>query len=412
MSEKDLQKLMEAGIIDATTAQNITAFFEQEKKQSSSVLLILFASIGALLLGGGIILILAHNWDRMPEYVRVGVALLPLLLAQIAVWYTLNYKHESLSWREASGTLLFLAIGATIATLGQIYQLPSDLTSFLKIWIIVGLPIMYILKSNTSAFLTLVWIFIFTVNQPSADVKYWHWILLLATIPYYLHSFLSRPHSKINFVFNWLMAILAIVCFILTFDIDQLAFILLAMLTGAYFHLGKNFTHFNIPKPHNSWNTLAHLGVIILTYIFTFEGFWTFYHKELNMPTYFWLLIAVPIVYSLYSSIKNFEKSEFIEPPYHFWLLIILAHFVSIQTDILYIFFNLLLLLYGIYYTNKGIKSNSLYWTNLGLLSIIILITTRFFDINISFLLRGLVFMAMGIGFFFVNYLLLKKGKA
>jgi hypothetical protein len=50
--------------------------------------------------------------------------------------------------------------------------------------------------------------------------------------------------------------------------------------------------------------------------------------------------------------------------------------------------------------------------TNVGLLTIIVLIVTRFFDINISFLWRGLVFMALGIGFFLTNYLLIKRAKA
>ena len=36
----------------------------------------------------------------------------------------------------------------------------------------------------------------------------------------------------------------------------------------------------------------------------------------------------------------------------------------------------------------------------------------RFFDTNMSFVIRGLLFVAVGVGFFITNYVMLKKQKA
>lgn len=73
---------------------------------------------------------------------------------------------------------------------------------------------------------------------------------------------------------------------------------------------------------------------------------------------------------------------------------------------------NLAILLIGIKTILRGIKQNHLGVVNFGLIIISTLILTRFFDTNISFLLRGLIFIGIGIGFFVTNYQLLKKRKA
>lgn len=414
MSERDIQKLLDAGIIDAQTAQNITTFLQKEDKGSGGLMLAIFASIGALLLGGGIILILAHNWDRMPEYARIIVACLPLLLAQFAAWYTLRYKEDSISWREASATVLFLAIGATIATLGQIFHLPSDIVSFMRVWIIAALPIMYLLKSNTAALLTYIWIFIFAVNDRSGDIRYWSWILLIAALPYYIHLMIKNPQSRVLFVFNWLVAILVAVSTLITFNnIEEFGFIVTAVLAALYYHIGKLFSSKSVKGIANSWNVLAHLATLVLCYVFTFKGM-TEVMKIENLASFYyhWILIILPILYIIYSVWKNFTKEEVVEPPYHFWIIALNFYFIGFQNSFTYIFFNVVLLSYGIYYAYKGIKEQSLMVINVGLLTIIILIVTRFFDINISFLLRGLVFMALGIGFFLTNYLMIKRAKA
>ena len=49
---------------------------------------------------------------------------------------------------------------------------------------------------------------------------------------------------------------------------------------------------------------------------------------------------------------------------------------------------------------------------NYGLLIIAALVTCRFFDTDMSFVLRGLLFVGVGVGFFLTNYYMLKKQKS
>ena len=70
---------------------------------------------------------------------------------------------------------------------------------------------------------------------------------------------------------------------------------------------------------------------------------------------------------------------------------------------------NVLVLFIGIFEVKRGIKLNHLGLLNFGLLLITALITCRFFDTELSFVLRGFLFITIGLGFFLANYFILKK---
>ena len=72
---------------------------------------------------------------------------------------------------------------------------------------------------------------------------------------------------------------------------------------------------------------------------------------------------------------------------------------------------NILVLLIGVAEINRGNKSNNLGILNYGLAIITILIICRFFDTDMSFAIRGILFLLVGFGFFVTNYITLKKRK-
>jgi len=59
----------------------------------------------------------------------------------------------------------------------------------------------------------------------------------------------------------------------------------------------------------------------------------------------------------------------------------------------------------------EGAIRNNLGILNYGLLIITGLIICRFFDINIGFVLKGLLFVLVGMGFFFANLWMIRKKK-
>ncbi|MEL7339159.1 MAG: hypothetical protein AAGM67_01640, partial [Bacteroidota bacterium] len=70
---------------------------------------------------------------------------------------------------------------------------------------------------------------------------------------------------------------------------------------------------------------------------------------------------------------------------------------------------NLMILATGILTVLEGARKDHLGYLNYGLLIITALVVSRFFDQDISFVLRGILFVFVGVSFFTANYLMIKK---
>ena len=90
-------------------------------------------------------------------------------------------------------------------------------------------------------------------------------------------------------------------------------------------------------------------------------------------------------------------------------LIFVIGFFSSLSAIIL---INLLVLMLGLLIVRKGAQKNHLGILNYGLLIITALILCRFFDAEISFITRGIMFVLVGAGFFAGNYLMLKKRRS
>jgi hypothetical protein len=70
---------------------------------------------------------------------------------------------------------------------------------------------------------------------------------------------------------------------------------------------------------------------------------------------------------------------------------------------------NVVILVLAVRTIRDGAEQNHLGILNYGLLIITALICCRFFDTDFSFVIRGLLFIAIGAGFFVTNYYLIQR---
>ena len=182
IEKTDLEELIEHRIISIDTAAAIENYYKNKADESPSKLLLVFGILGSLLGGLGIILVFAHNWDDFSIKVKCIISLVPLAVGQFLCGYVLIKKPESLVWRESSTAFLFLSIGASIALIAQTYNIPGDFSSFMLTWSLLGLPLVYILKSQIASFLYLIGITTFCVSKNyldyPTDEDYWYWLSL------------------------------------------------------------------------------------------------------------------------------------------------------------------------------------------------------------------------------------------
>ncbi len=104
---------------------------------------------------------------------------------------------------------------------------------------------------------------------------------------------------------------------------------------------------------------------------------------------------------------KSIAKLDFMGFTFIIFTLSFILHFYSpfVAASLA----NIYALAIGILIVRGGVHQNSLGRLNYGLLIITSLVICRFFDANISFIVRGLLFIAVGVSFFAVNYYWLKK---
>jgi len=150
---KGIPELVKVDVISEETGLKIAKYYELKKQSAPNNLVVILGILGALLVGGGIVLIVAHNWDELSRFVKTILSFLPLVVAQLTCAYTLLKQKDNRVWRECSSVLLFFAIGVCISLISQIYQISGSMSGFLLTWMILALPLVYLLSSSTVALL-------------------------------------------------------------------------------------------------------------------------------------------------------------------------------------------------------------------------------------------------------------------
>jgi uncharacterized membrane protein len=411
--ERQLAELLDADIITSETAQKISTFYGTKEDAKPNRLFAIFGVLGALLCGLGIILIIAHNWDDMPKTMKTVLAFIPLIIGQIATVYSLIKKKNG-AWVESSVTFLILAAGATISLVSQIYNIPGDLSNFLLVWAVITAPLIYLLRSNLAVILHLVLITCYACNFGyffGGQVPWWYLPLTAWVIPYYIKLQKDNPKSNIAGVLNWLIP-LSLTIVLPTFSNgSELVFVMYIGLFGLFYNIGQLPLFNNQKLRRNGFTIIGSLGTVYLLTLLTFKWFWTdSLHGVISTNDLLIsiLLFATAIAVLWYVQMKN-QLKDFNLFQYAFLIFGVLYLTKDLGSIHGIIITNILVAALGLFAVRIGINKNSYGILNYGLLIITALIACRFFDTNLDFVLRGILFISVGAGFFFANYLLLKK---
>ncbi len=414
--ERALPELIKAQVITSDTAQRITAYYLAKEEAKPNRLFTIFGVLGALLSGLGIILIIAHNWDGMPRNLKTVFAFFPLIIGQIASTYSF-LKKKGTAWIESSATFLVLAVGATISLISQIYNIPGDLSEFLLIWIAMTAPLIYLLRSNSAVMLHLV-----LITWYACDLGYtyrgampWWYLLLFAwVIPYYIRLQKQETKSNIAGILNWLLPLSPIIVLGTFTTGGNLSFLMYLGLFGLLYNLGELQLFKNQKLRRNGYTVLGSLGTSFMLMLLTFEWFWidaiqdSYTSVEVIITSVPFLMALMVLVYlHLKKHTKGFNLFQ-----YAFIIVGVLysTHYFGYVHSV--VLTNILVATLGLFAIRIGIHKSSYTILNYGLLIITVLIACRFFDSNLDFIFRGIVFILVGLGFFFTNYLLLKKQRS
>ncbi len=418
---KDLPNLVNAEVISKETADKIRAYYQNKEGPPSNKLFVVFGILGAILVGLGIILIIAHNWDELSRGTKTIFAFLPLIVGQLFCGFTLLKRKQSVAWRESSAAFLFFAVGASISLVSQIYHIPGNLGSFLLVWMLLCLPLIYVMQSSMASLLYLVGITYYAGevsywSYPSSE-SYFYWLLLLGVFPHYYQLIKKRAHSNFVFFHNWLIPIsLTIVLGTVAEHMDELMFIAYFSLFGLFYLIGGMDFLTQQRLRNNSYKLLGALGTSILLLSLSFDWFWEslrrkeFLFNEVIIAPEFWvsafLSVVAGVLFFLQYKNKGIRKVKPFAPVF---LLFILTFLLGLYSPLAGVLINFYIFILGILTIREGALQNHLGILNYGLLIITALVICRFFDTDLSFVIRGILFVSVGIGFFATNYWMLKK---
>ncbi|MBN1268201.1 MAG: DUF2157 domain-containing protein [Kiritimatiellae bacterium] len=417
----ELPRLVAGNIVPAPVAEAIRAHYgEVPAGRGKRLAITVFSILGGLLVGGGLILLLAHNWSGLPRAVRTLLAFLPLVAGQIVCGITL-WKKKGLAWREGGATFLFLAVGATIALVSQIYHLPGDFGRFALTWSLLGLPLVYLLDASFPVILYLAGVTSWAFHQGPREgaAVTGLWMLSALAAPFIvMHVFRSRYGERTSAI---LWAVTFFLCAAVGFTLADAAGGLWIVAYAALFallYLGGRYLFGAAPSWRlRPFQTVGLLGGLALAFLLTYEFAWEIVEhtaragSRLDDATRLLLVVAAPAAALCLSVISVRRRMASVIPlgilPVAVWLGYGAAGLVgrAAAGAVMSVY----VLGVGVTAIVRGVRGRALGLVNGGMLLTSVLIVARFFDSSFSLVARGAVFVVLGLGFLTANILLSRQ---
>jgi uncharacterized membrane protein len=416
--QSDIKELVSEQVISKDVATKIEAYYLSKQSDSPNRLLTVFGVLGSALVGMGIILILAHNWDNFTKTIKTFFAFLPLIIGQLIVGYVI-LKERSETWKESSGVFLFFAVGVSMALISQIYNIPDNLSAYLLTWVLLCSPLIYLIKSNMLAVLHVLFATSYACSYGYflGNQTPWLYLLLLAIVaPRYMNLLKKKEAQNMSSVLNWLIPLSLIISFgAFVKNNEQFGYLIYIILFGLLFNIGKTSFFYHQKFRRNGYYVLGSLGTIFMLLLVSFKWLWeNIFTKAISFNSQEFYIVLFLCVVSIILLSYSYSKKWFtrFDSFQIVFLIFTLVFFIGLASSIVpIIIINALLLFLGVFSVKEGISHLSFGTLNYGLLIISALILCRFFDTNMSFVIRGLLFVSVGLGFFFTNYIIIKRQK-
>ena len=415
---QELPDLISKEILSKESADKLHQYYGDVKSVAkTTAMLIILGTLGSLLIGLGIILLLAHNWEQFSRFTRTILSLVPLVAGQgLAIW-VLEKKSQSGAFKESAATFLSLMVGASICLIGQTYNIPADASTFILTWMFLIIPITYLMQASLPAAIYLIGIIVWSGmhwNEPIKAIMFWP--LAAVIIPHFIWALRQEIYALRTVILSLVMIIC--VAFAASFSLGKNLpgswVIILPSIYAIFYFLGclkVNRITTNWQRP---MRLIGAIGLFILAFQFTFRLVWQYLTTSYNrvgeypfdLGIFLSYIVTIAIITTamvlLYDNIKrkNLTVALFGAVP----LLAVIPYLINGQPVILpLLIFNAYLFILSINHIITGFRNSKLSVVNVGMLMLAVLIITRFFDSDINFVMKGLAFIIVGIGFLVVN---------
>lgn len=378
-----------------------------------------FAILAALLIGSGIILLLAHNWAELSRPARAVISFLPLLAAQALAGWGLGRGKDSRGWKEGVSIFWMLAIGSSLALVSQTYHISSDPETFTLTWMLLSIPIVYLLGSGSIIFLYLIGITVWAGMARSAGGHpAFFWLLIALPLPRIRNIGRPDPYRTEPALLRAVFTICLIIGtgIILNKSLADYWIVIFSSLFALTYLIGRIWFADAPPRVFlQPLRAIGSTGILFLAFSASFRGPWKEiirHNRPLLQPEIIPALILPAGVVALFLLCRARSRgsgSLLGVMPLLALAATILARTTGWMIPINIVLFTAYIFILGLANLLHGIKERNIGLINLGLVILCLLIVVRFFDSDLGFTVRGVAFIVTGIGFLLANFILLRK---
>jgi uncharacterized membrane protein len=429
----EVRDLRKEGVIDEGTETKLLGYYQGriDLNSAGKTVSSLLTVLASLFVIGGIILLIGFNWHAIPQMVKTGLVSLLTLVPMGICFYRLFISRNPMTSGLREGLSLFWALGfgATVAAVGQIYNLPQNNEVFLLTWSLSSLLIIYMMDSISVVIVYLVLIIGYcTALQIDSKIGLYFAPLFLALVPHYLRVY--RKESQVrSTLYNYFLifGLSTGLGISLEKNVPGLWIIAYSSLFSIFYIYSLLFENKDREESlFYSPSLIAGVtGTAVLAFLFSWQWpwhdiGWRFYRHDSRFhelaSIYDYVLTSVLWLSSIGLLILSIVRKKMQN--------IVIASFGLVMA-LLYVFIsfneisllaswgtNLFILCLCINAFYNGYRSKSLLSINAGMVFLTITIVSRFFDEYLSLFWRGIIFIVCGILIYIVNRTLSKNFKA
>ncbi len=386
---------------------------------------IIFGALGALLIGAGIIALFAANWDTLSPAVKLTAGFTPLLAAGAFAFWTQSTRRLGAAWQEPLGIFWGLSIGLIISITAQVYQISGSAESFTLTWTLLLLPILYITQAVAPTVCYFIGLLIWACVMDYAEVpKMLYWPLALLAFPQLWRK--SKGDSFAWHLLLWATIIAMLPAVGVTLE-KYHAGLWLIVYTGLFAFITLLAPPIEKEKAFwlNPFNLTGYIGLAFMLWLMCLSTWaWeelgdnrsssNLYHARWAI---FDILVACGVLLVAATGlvrkvIRQRRAVDIVTGASVFlvgglWTLVSYIH----ADDLAMWIMSCYLAVYGLVFIVNGLRERCLRQVNGGTIAVLAVILTRFFNDDIGYTVKGIVFIICGVAFLSVNLILARRFK-
>ncbi|HKK77502.1 MAG TPA: DUF2157 domain-containing protein [Saprospiraceae bacterium] len=418
--EDQLDNWIEEGLVSEEQAHAIRKRYSTDGSGSLNLSYLLLGSLATLLVGSGIVLIFAYQWEKLSDLAQGSLSTLPTLMGLAFFIYVYISRRKELVWRESASAFLMLMIAASMALWGQTFGVLAAAEQFWLVWVLISLPLLFIMNSTLAALLFALGLIGGTLESTDGYAAYFA-LLFLGFMAHFMINLRSNAQvTRINLL-AWTLVIVFTVVWIA--NMQSLSGVLNFLGYTACLALLYILGHSKILSKHRQiypWQLYAILNSFFLLIFFSVDSDLEAVQvtmiqeaiREAAPELTIWVIVMAAWLFLGFRHLWHNASASLLD---YFFMVFPILFFAHLQLHGLsselwvVISGSLIGLMGGAVYLKKGIEEESLFFINVGMLIILIILSIRFFNTDWSNLWKGIIFVLLGLIFLGLNVYLARK---